>query len=317
MKGERQVMDLRPIHVIAASAAALLALAGCGEDSGATGRVQVFVEPEDTIPDGLEPGTGEENIQDGWTVTYDKFLVAVGNFRAARSADTSDQLSEPRVYVVDLKNVPTGGLVIAEFNDVTASRWDKVGFDLPNATATAVRSENTAQADHDFMVSNGYSLYIEATMTNPSGQSCLPTAPTDCVAATTVAFKWGLRAGTSFDDCAPESGDAGFAVPSGGTVQVKPTIHGDHWFFTNITQGAEITERRAQWIANCDTDRNGETTQGELRAVQAADVFPSPPYNLSGAILPVNTAFAYLEAQTRTLGDFQGEGECPTRAVLP
>jgi hypothetical protein len=304
-------------NTLAASAVAILALSGCGEDSGGTGRVQVFVEPEDTIPEGLEPGSGEENIQDGWTVTYDKFLVAVGNFRATRSADTSDQLSEPRVYVVDLKNVPTGGLVIAEFNDVTASRWDKVGFDLQNASASNVRAESTAQADYDFMVSNGYSIYIEATMTNPTGQSCLPAKPTDCVSATSVTFKWGLAAGTSFDDCAPESGDAGFAVPSGGTVQVKPTIHGDHWFFTNITQGAEITERRAQWIANCDVDRNGETTLDELRGVQAADVFPSPPYNLSGAIIPVNTAFDYLEAQTRTLGDFQGDGECPTRQILP
>lgn len=305
------------INAVVASAAIVLALAGCGEDAAGTGRVQVFVEPEDTIPDGLQPGTGDENIQDGWTVTYEKFLVAVGNFRATRSADTSDQLSEPRVLVVDLKNVPTGGLVIAEFDDVTASRWDKVGFDLPNATASAVRADSTAQADYDLMVSNGYSIYIEATMTSPNGQSCLPTMPTDCVAATSITFRWGLAAGTSFEDCAPEAGDAGFAVPSGGTVQVKPTIHGDHWFFTNITQGAEATERRAQWIANSDTDRDGETTLDELRAVQAADVFPSPPYNLSGAIIPVNTAFDYLEAQTRTLGDFQGDGECPTRQILP
>ena len=45
---------------------------------------------------------------------------------------------------------------------------------------------------------------------------------------------------------------------SGGTVQVKPTIHGDHWFFTNVTQGAELTERRAQWIVDSDLDRAGK-----------------------------------------------------------
>jgi hypothetical protein len=310
---------MRTIGLINAAVSALLVLAltGCGDESEGTGRVQVFVEPEDTIPDGLEPGTGEENIQDGWTVSYDKFLIAVGNFRATRSANTSDQLSEPQVYVVDLKNVPSGGLVIAEFGDVTARRWDKVGFDLPNANERAARAEGTAQVDYELMLDNRYSIYIEATMTNPAGQSCLPTAPTDCAAATSVTFKWGLRAGTSFDDCAPESGDAGFAVPSGGTAQIKPTIHGDHWFFTNITQGAEITERRAQWIANSDIDRDGETTLDELRGVQAGDVFPSPQYNLSGAIIPIRTAFDYLEAQTRTLGDYQGDGECPTRQVLP
>lgn len=307
---------MKTMSDVAASLAVACALAGCGDDSGSgSGRVQVFVEPEDTIPEGLEPGTGEENIQDGWTVTYDKFLVAVGNFRASRSAAPDDELSEPTEYVVDLKNVPAGGLVIAEFDDVEATRWDRVGFDLPNASSSADRAEGTSQADYDFMVDNGYSLYVEATMSNPDGQSCAPTMPEDCTATETVQFKWGLAAGTSFDDCAPESGDAGFAVPSGGTAQVKPTIHGDHWFFTNITQGAEITERHAQWIADCDLDGDGETTLDELMDVQAADVFPSPPYNLSGAIVSIETAYDYLEAQSRTLGDFQGDGECPTREI--
>jgi hypothetical protein len=292
--------------------AALVAV-GCGSETG-DGRVQVFVEPEDTVPEGLEPGTGEENIQDGWTVTYQKFLVTIGNFRASGAGE---ELAEPTVYLVDLKNVPAGGLVIATFEGAPAIRFDKVGFDLPNASSSAVRAEGMAEDDYDFMVSNEYSLYVEATMTKPDGQSCLPTSPDDCVPLTSLTFNWGQRAGTSFDDCAPEEGAAGFAVPSGGSVQVKPTIHGDHWFFTNITQGAEVTERHAQWIADCDTNRDGETTLEELQAVQASDVFPSPPYNLSGAIIPIDTAYDYLEAQTRTLGDYQGDGECPTRAVLP
>ena len=110
------------------------------------------------------------------------------------------------------------------------------------------------------------------------------------------SLRWGLSAGTSFDDCAPETGAASFAVVSGGTVQIKPTVHGDHWFFTSITQGAEVTERRAQWIADADLDRNGETTLDELRMVRASDVFPSPTYDLSGAPVQVNTAFDYLDA---------------------
>ena len=38
--------------------------------------------------------------------------------------------------------------------------------------------------------------------------------------------------------------------------------------------------------------------------------------NVSGAIIPVNTAYDYLFAQASTLGDYQGEGECPTRKPL-
>jgi hypothetical protein len=305
--------------ICAGSGAALL---GCGSDDGATaevGAVQVFVEPEDTIPEGIEPGTGEENIADGWTVTYDRFLVTVGNLRAARS-DASETLGDAAVFVLDLKNEPATAYVIREFFEVSAVRWDRFGFDLPNAKEGVKSLAPTTQADVDFMVTNGYSIYFEGSLDKPDGMSCPPgdPDPTNCVDAKKVTFAWGLAAGTSFDDCATEDGFAGFAVPSGGTVSVKPTIHGDHWFFSNVTSGTEITHRYAQYIADSDLDHDGETTLDELKQVKAADVFPSPKYNLAGALGgPIQTAYDYVLAQARTLGDFQGDGECPTRKVLP
>ncbi|MGZ3460528.1 MAG: hypothetical protein ACXU86_18730, partial [Archangium sp.] len=292
---------------------------GCGgNDTTPQGKVQVFVEPEDTIPNGLDPGTTMDNVKDGWTVRYDKFLAVVGNLRASQSGKPGATLADPKNYIIDLKNVPGGGLVLAQFDAVEAVRWDKFGFDMPNAKAGFEKAPGISQADYDFMVQHGYSVYVEGRATKADGQSCKPTAPSDCVARTEVRFRWGIAAGTSFDDCGDEQGEAGFAVPSGGSVQVKPTIHGDHWFFTNITQGAEITERKAQWIADADLDRDGETTLEELKNVHASDVFtPAKGYNLSGAIIPVNTAYDYVEAQMRTIGDYQGEGECPTRKILP
>jgi hypothetical protein len=293
---------------IAAGILALSALplvSGCGDDTGAstdTGRAQIFVEPEDTIPSGLAAGTGEEDIQDGWTVTYGRFLVTIGNFRASRS-DATETLSSPDIYVLDLKSAPAGGYVIAELDDVSAVRWDRFGFDLPNAKASAKVLAPTSESDRALLVENGWSIYFEGKIEKEG------------VAKT---FKWGLPAGTSFDDCATEDGAPGFAVPSGGAVQVKPTIHGDHWFFSNITAGAEITKRYAQYIADADADMNGETTIEELKALKAAAAFPSDKYNLAGALGgPVTTAYDFVLAQARTLGDYQGEGECPTRAILP
>lgn len=306
------------MHLCGSLVVVMLA-AGCGgEQAQATGRVQVFVEPEDSIPLGLEPGTGGENIQDGWTVEYESFLIGIGNVRASQSGKSSATLSEPTTYVVDMLNVPAGGFVIATFDDVEATRWDRVGFDIVNATEATQKATGLSDADYNRMVAGNASLFVKGKMTKPDGQSCRPTDPADCVARTEVTFTWQLRAGTSFDDCASEEGESGFSVPTGGTVQVKPTIHGDHWFFTNITQGAELTERKAQWIADADLDRDGETTLDELRNVNAADLFTQANgYNVSGAIIPVNTAFDYLEAQARTLGDYQGDGECPTRSILP
>ncbi|HZH04601.1 MAG TPA: hypothetical protein VEY30_12520 [Myxococcaceae bacterium] len=290
--------------------------AGCSDD--ATGRAQAFVEPEDTIPEGLEPGDGEENIRDRWTVEYEKFLVTIGNFRAAQSSDASASVRNPALYVVDLKNTPAGGFIIADFADLEAVRWDKVGFDLANTPTDAQRATGLSDADYALMTQGNYSLFVQGRLTKADGQSCLPSAPADCAPATEVAFAWGIKAGTSFDDCASEDGDVGFTVPSGGTVQVKPTIHGDHWFFNNITQGEEVTARQAQWVADSDLNRDGEVTLDELRQVPAAELFTQAKgYSISGAVIPVATAYDFLEAQARTLGDYQGDGECPTRVVVP
>jgi len=295
---------------------ALLLVLACSS-GGATGNVQVFVEAEDTIPEGLDPGDGDENVVDGWTVRYSKFLITVGDFEASRSSGGDEPLRDPARYVVDMLRLPAGGFILTEFDDVAAERWDRVGYSLPVADDATEAADGTAAADRDFMVQAAYSIYVEGEISKADGQSCALGDPMACTPAAKVRFNWGLAAGTSFADCAGPDGVTGFAVPSGGTAQIKPTIHGDHWFFTNITQGAEVTERRAQWIADADADQDGETTLDELRAAPAAKLFPAElGYNLSGALIPVVTAYDYLEAQVRTLGDFQGEGECPTRELL-
>ena len=294
-----------------------ISLCACGSDSGGQGTVQVFVEPEDSITDGLTAGDGEEQVVDGWNVEYDRFVATIGRVRASRS-DTEDmELLDERVFVVDLQAVPAAGLTIAEFESVDATRFQRFGFDMPNADEDSLRADGTGQADFDEMVEGGYSLIVEGRIYRDGGMACRPTAPDDCIEVDEVRFEFRISAGTSFDDCAAESGDSGFAVPAGGTVQVKPTIHGDHWFFSDITQGAERTERRAQWVANADLDRDGLTTTEELADTMASDLFTPEHYNLTGAISPIVTGLDYLVAQAHTLGDFQGSGECPTREALP
>lgn len=295
-------------------------LAACSIGNG-TGTLQVFVEAEDTIPLGLQAegaahdedeGGHTHGIADGWSVTYETFVVAFGNFRAQKSSDVNARLSDSSVYVIDLRNLASSGLIVSEFEDVEAGRYDQVGFDLPNASADTLCAEGTHAADCERLKMEQGSLWIAGTVDN--GQK-------------SVTFDWLFHAGTSFDDCAPEEGDSGFAIAEGGTTQVKPTIHGDHWFFTNITAGAEITELCASYIVLADEQGNQDNAVSieELQALPAAVAFPAggdtacEQYNLSGTVegAPVQTAFDYVVAQARTLGDFQGEGECPSRAILP
>jgi hypothetical protein len=299
---------MKRTSVSAALAATTLALItacssdGGGSGTGGTGNVQIFVVPEDSIANGLEPGTDLENIQDGWTVRYDRYVVTVGNFRARRS-DNGDSIADPSTFILDLKRAPSSGYVVKELTGIAAVRWDKFGYDIPNAKPGATPLAPTTQADADFMIQNGYSVYFEG-----SGEK----------EGKKISFKWGFAAGTSFDDCASPDGVAGFAVPAGGTVQVKPTLHGDHQFFDNVTQGVEITKRLAQWLAICDKDADGDLTLAELKACDVVTALPQPPYDLTavrdqdgdGKI----SVFDYVDTQLRTFGDYQGDGECPTRA---
>lgn len=296
---------------------------GCSEDSSTTtggtgngtGTVEVFLAPEANITTGMEPGTEPGTLADGWTVTYSKFLLAFGNFDAYRSSDPSTHLRDERVFVVDIKNTSQAGLVLHTFENVSATRWDKVSFDVPNTPSTALKGDGVTEADFTMMKTQGYSAYIVGTATKPGGMSCRPGAPTDCVARETVSFAWGVKYGQRYGECGPEEGDSGFAVPSGGTVQLQPTFHGDHWFLSNFASHSAALY--AQWIADSDTNRDGETTLAELEAISGPDLFPAPKYNLSAFPDPITSGADYLESGLRTTGHFQGEGECNDRTHLP
>jgi len=280
-----------------------LAAASCSGGSG-PGTAKIFVEGEDTITDGLKPGSDLESIKDGWTVSYDKFVITLGNVRASQSKDPAMKLSDPKLQVIDMRSLPAAGLILAEFTNVDDTRWDKVGYDQGYATSSSVKAAGTSDADFAKMTAGGFSLYVGGSITK---------------AGRTVKFDWGLKSGVAWDDCGPASGDKGFAVPGGGTVQVKATIHGDHWFFNNFPEGEEKTDRLAQWIADVDdkTGKDGTVTVDDLQAVPAAMVFPAGTYSLQNPLgEAINTALDYVVTQARTIGHLQGEGECDTRKKI-
>ncbi len=281
----------------------LCAATSCGQNTD-PGTASLFVEAEDTITEGLTPGPGLENLRDEWKVSYEKFVIVLGNARASQGKAPSTILTEPRLFVIDMKKLPAAGLLLAQWKDVEATRWDKVGYDQGYASATSLKAPTTSQEDFDLMVSAGHSIYLSGSLIK---------------GARTVKFTWGLKAGVAWNDCGPAAGAKGFAVPSGGTVQVKATVHGDHWFFNNFPEGEEKTERRAQWIADVDdmTGKDGVVTTDDLAKVPASSLFLAPTYSLKNALNePINTALDFVVTQARTIGNFQGEGECGSLVKL-
>ncbi len=278
---------------------------GCG---GPTGDVTVLVEGEDTITGGLDPGTDLENVVDGWSVRFDRYLVAVGDVHLARTAEDVEA-SDPSVIVVDLHALGAGGAELTELEALDAVRWDSFMYATPGA-AEAMQHESASGADFAEMVANDWTYLVEGTISNPAGQSCPPGGA--CRDATELTFRFGVPAPTRFGPCDAEDGLSGVTVTEGGTT-VAITFHGDHVFFDAFPSGAEVVERRVQWLADADTDADGAITREELEAIPAGDLLTSDIYHVSGgpSWIPIVTAWDYVRAQLSTQGHFQGEGECP------
>jgi hypothetical protein len=300
--------------------AALTGLAvGCGESATPTGTLQLQLEAEDTITEGLEPGTGDEQIVDGWTVTFEKYILAVGDIDVEGGG--AGVFHEHDVIVADLTQLPEGGLTVARFEGMPAGLWPEVFYETPVVTASAERHSSVSQADFDRMVAGGCTYLIVGTLTNPTGQRCIGGDATMCTPATEVAFDLCVPAPTRFGPCESDTGIEGVVVVENATTTANFTIHGDHLFFNGFPEGAEGTvTRRAQWLVNADMDADGTVTRADLESIGASglgQLLPSNPsdglpgFQLGGAPVRLDDAWDYVVAQLKTQGHFQGEGECP------
>src|SRR6266478_494159 len=101
-----------------------LAFVGCKGNN--VGNAQVFMTAEDTV-NGIDGSAGAvDGVIDGWNVTYDKWIVNVGDVHASSSADATAVVEDPTFTVIDLKNgLPAAGIDFADFNDIPAVRYDK------------------------------------------------------------------------------------------------------------------------------------------------------------------------------------------------
>jgi hypothetical protein len=273
------------------------------------GNASISLEAEETITDGLTPGADPENVVDGWTVTFDQFVVAIGHVHVGQQASGFEAHVED-THVIDLTALPATGFELAAFEGIPTGDYDMVEFETPAATAAAIRHESVSQADFDAMVAGGCTYLIAGSITNPAGERCPPGGACAPVDADGIAFRFCIPAETVFGPCENSDGTSALTVAANLTAPASITLHGDHLFFDSFPTGEEIVERRAQWLANGDTNGDGETTEAELTALDAAELFTAPEYSLAGAPSTVLTAWDFVIAQVKTQGHWNGEGEC-------
>lgn len=292
----------------------------CDNGSGTQkGNIQMYVEPEWTLINGIEPGEDAENIKDGWRVEYNTFYMSIGEVAVGKSNQTPAYTMNKH-YIVDLKNTPLSGALVAEFKDVPEGHWDQVSYAMP---AASEQSETLGTVPANVMArmkDNGLAVKLSMTLTKENGQRCPYLVNTNnpadpqrpCDAVSTITADWELPFPARAGGCQTEL-ETGLTVPAGGTVAIKLTIHADHFFFTTFRH-TDVT-RIVQHIVDADLNADGEVTFTELEATPVT-VLVSDIFDLSMIPGQLNTLLDYVRWATITLPHYQGDGGCPQRTPL-
>lgn len=262
-------------------------LAACGAEAG-SGTLRLTTYGEDFIEKEIPSGSGgEEGFTDGYAVKFSKFLVGFSALEVAdKSGAVAGEVQGPKIF--DLH--PRGPHLIKQLSDIEARRWDRVGVSIKPAVSASAGNSVSA-ADVKLMGDKGYSVYVEGTASK---------------GAASLGFKWGFTTSTSYSQCHEKTHGEGIVIPSGGSATVEFTVHGDHLFYDDLQ--SSDPSLRFEAMATADEDKNGEVTLEELARVDLTTL-PAGQYGTGGSG-SVKNLRQFLEALSRTLIHYQGEGHC-------
>lgn len=228
----------------------------------------------------IEEGIPADVFVDGWSVTFDRFLVVLGDVSVTGADDAA-----PELAVFDLAQPSGGAGHLVRTLTLDAGPVDDLAFSIAPSTALVA---GTLQPDHEAdlarMRDGGYSLYVEGQATRSSD---------------TKRFAWGFKTRTVYAGC-----DATATVAEGGTSRAEITIHGDHLFYDDLS--SETPNVAFDLIAGADADGDGEITEAELRGV---DITAEARYQV-GDRTDIQDLWSFIEQQTTNVGHIDGEGHC-------
>lgn len=271
---------------------ALTAAAACSDSDPAAGTITAYAWGEGFIEDGIPAA----EVEDGWAIRFDKFLVSTGNF-AAKAGEGGVEVGAPTYFLVDLAQPSDGaGHEVVRFT-APGGDYDHYGYGLrPAATATPV---NVAAADAAAMITAGYGVWIQGSATK---------------AGVTKSFDWGFRTKIGYAHCEMA------ATIDGTDVAMVSTFHADHLFYDSLTSNEP--DIRFQLIADAD-GAAGAAADGSISMAElaATDITAEEHYQVGSLQDPdgadITNLQQYLTVQQSTLGHINGEGHCEDVIVQP
>lgn len=265
---------------------ALFALFSFGCSPG-EGDARFFVLGEDYI----EQQIPAADVADGWTITFNRFLVVVSDIEMLDSElDSGLVEAQPRIY--DLTQ--PGPHLVGLAGGLTAGEWS-VGFRTPQATADTDGQEFVAEFDLDLMRDDGYSVFIQGSATN---------------GGTTKTFSWGFTDPVRYTRC---GGDGAVEINADSLTPAELTIRGDRFFRDDLVSSNGTL--RFQPFVLADADDNGQVTDAELDAVALSSL--STGNYRTGGSTEATTLGEYVRFAARSLGDLTGVGRCDSSISTP
>lgn len=239
--------------------------------------------------DFIETGIPADKFEDGWSVKFSRFLIVL---RDTAIADTTGAVGaqQPGAKAFDLvKKGPVEVFAAA----APGKAWDVVRYAIaPDSNADAT---NIEASDLALLKSRTASLIAIGTGTK---------------AGVTKSFEWSFTSNTLYDACERAGGGGkGITLVPGKEVMVQLTVHGDHFFYDQLSGDAKL---RFDPIANADANNDNKVTLDELATVQLT-ALPQGQYGTTGAA-NIRNLREFITQNMRTVGHFEGEGECTPKS---
>lgn len=268
----------RPVAVRALSL--VFAAAGCSNDDGASGRVDVQISGEEAATHGfLYPAGSEVTLVDGWELRFSHLLVTVDDVTLAENPDAAptDQSRTGAVvarasgpWVVDLAvpgSLPGAGgeglatplATITNMNlrggaPFAPDERYALGYRVVRATEVAQRvnfADAEVEALYTRMIERGDAVLYAGTATF-KGEGCTSSDPSYDFAKLpkSIAFELGFATPTAYVNCQNQENQGtafegeeyqrGVAIPSNRPALVQLTLHLEHPFFSDTIHDSSV-----------------------------------------------------------------------------